>query len=75
MECLILEEKGLDVVSPHEASSFVRSTPTFFLQNSLNIDKRKSKPKSLNSLFLNDDTSAIRYPNFTKKQSLNDSLL
>ena len=75
MEWLILEEKGLDVVSPPNASSFVRSIPTFFLQKCLNIDKRKSKPKSLNSLSLNDDTSAIRYPNFAKKQSLDDSLL
>lgn len=63
MECLILEEILLDVVSPPDASSFVRSIPTFFLQKCLNIDKRKSKPKSLNSLSLNDDTSAIRYPN------------
>ena len=60
MECLILEEKVLDVVSPPDASSFVRFIPTFFLQKCLNIDERKSKLKSLISLSLNDDTSAIR---------------
>ena len=75
MECLILEEIALDVVSTPDASSFVRSIPTFFLQKCLNIDKRKSKPESLNSLSVNDDTSAIRYPNFPRKQSLDDSLL
>ena len=70
-----MEEKALDVVSPPDASSFVRSIPAFFVQKCLNIDKRKPKLKSLNSLSLNDDTSVIRFPNFPEKQSLDDSLL